>query len=294
MPHRASYIYRPPVNFLHPVDFGAVLPRPLHLPRVTPSEVETAVRSLRPLCVRWARSVVGGDAEDVAQAALEALVRKGPLIEAGAATAWLRTAVYYLARSHMRGRKELLVTGPELAADGDPEDTLASAQLSAEVQAALARVSSTRRPFVVGVLAEGRTLAAVAREEQIPESAARRRLADGTADLRGALSRERVAERRRTGGFSSFAAMLGLADVRWFRWTPALGAIALGGALLHTSPTLAPTPDELPARVFVAVAVEQATTLPRAERGAERVEPAAPRKAHDAGARMLAARLARR
>ena len=152
MPHRASYIYRPPVNFLHPVDFGAVLPRPLHLPRVTPSEVETAVRSLRPLCVRWARSVVGGDAEDVAQAALEALVRKGPLIEAGAATAWLRTAVYYLARSHMRGRKELLVTGPELAADGDPEDTLASAQLSAEVQALLGGITSPLGAVVGGVL----------------------------------------------------------------------------------------------------------------------------------------------
>lgn len=262
---------------------------------MTPSEVETAVRSLRPLCVRWARSVVGGDAEDVAQAALEALVRKGPLIEAGAATAWLRTAVYYLARSHMRGRKELLVTGPELASDGDPEDTLASAQLSAEVQAALARVSSTRRPFVVGVLAEGRTLAAVAREEQIPESAARRRLADGTEDLRGALSRQRAAERRRTGGFSSFAAMLGLADVRWGWLAPGLAAITAGGVLLtFSTPDLRPTPDELPVRAFVAVAVEQETALPRAERGAERVSPAAPRKAHDAGARMLAARLARR
>jgi len=259
---------------------------------VTPSEVETAVRSLRPLCVRWARSVVGGDAEDVAQAALEALVRKGPLIEAGAATAWLRTAVYYLARSHMRGRKELLVTGPELASDGDPEDTLASAQLSAAVQAALARVSSIRRPILVGVLADGRTLAAVAREEQIPESAARRRLADGTEDLRGALSRQRAAERRRTGGFSSFAAMLGLTDVRWGWLAPGLGAIAVGGALLTFSPTLAPTPDELPARAFVAAAVEQQTALPRAERGADRVEPVAPRRRHEAAPRMLAERVA--
>ena len=258
---------------------------------MTPSEVETAVRSLRPLCVRWARSVVGGDAEDVAQAALEALVRKGPLIEAGAATAWLRTAVYYLARSHMRGRKELLVTGPELASDGDPEDTLASAQLSAEVQAALARVSSTRRPILVGVLADGRTLAAVAREEQIPESAARRRLADGTEDLRGALSRQRAAERRRTGGFSSFAAMLGLADVRWGWLAPVLGATIAGGALLHI-PDLAPTPDELPARTFVAAAVEQETALPRAERGADRVEPVAPRRRHEAAPRMLAERVA--
>lgn len=228
-------------------------------------------------------------AEDVAHDSLEAMLRRAEDIQPESAGAWLRSAVLHNAR-RARGVPPVLEL-PELASDGDPEDTLASAQLSAEVQAALARVSSTRRPILVGVLAEGRTLAAVAREEQIPESAARRRLADGTEDLRGALSRQRAAERRRTGGFSSFAAMLGLSDVRWGWLAPGLGAIAWGGSLLHI-PDLAPTPDEPPSRVFVAAVVAQATALPRAERGAERVSPAAPRKAHDAGARMLAARLA--
>jgi len=284
--------------FSRPVDFGADRPPPRHLPRVTPAAARAAVVTLRGRAVSWARSygLPQAAAEDVAHDALELLLVRSAVVEPAACVAWLRAVVLKKARCH--GRKHHELVSSDLIEDiarevGDPEDTLASAQLSAAVQAALSRVSSTRRPLVIGVLAEGRTLAAVAREEQIPESAARRRLADGTADLRGALSRERVAERRRTGGFSSFAAMLGI-DVRWGWLAPGLGALAVGGALLHIPPTLAPTPDELPARAFVAVAVEQATALPRAERGAERVSPAAPRKAHDAGARMLAARLARR
>ena len=34
MPHQASSIYHPPVDFLHPVDFGAESPRSLHYPHV--------------------------------------------------------------------------------------------------------------------------------------------------------------------------------------------------------------------------------------------------------------------
>ena len=286
-----------PVDFLRPVDFGADPPRPRHLPRVTPAAARAAAVTLRGRAVSWARSygLPQAAAEDVAHDALELLLVRSAVVEPEAAVAWLRAVVLKKARCHGRKHHELVSTDliEDIARDvGDPEDTLASAQLSAAVQAALTRVSSTRRPILVGVLAEGKTLAAVAREEQIPESAARRRLADGTEDLRGALSRQRAAERRRTGGFSSFAAMLGLTDVRWGWLAPGLGAIALGGALLTFSPDLAPTPDELPVRAFVAVSVEQETALPRAERGAERVEPVAPRRSHDVRARTLAERVA--
>jgi len=278
---------------------------------VTPDEVATTVRTLRPMCVRWARRYVGAsEAEDVAQAALLALVQKGHTVEVHAAAAWLRTAVFYKGRSHGRGRREVLDGDLEIAADGDPEATLASAELSAEVTRALATVDDQRRAIVYPVLAEGRPLAEVARELAVPHETARVRLRDGTADLRGVLERRRVTERRKSRGSTSWGVLIAWWSGLWRRtrdaaveWGPV--ALGLAATLAVEEPvTVAPVADELPARTFEVAPLRFATALPPSERGAHEapvrpdrsatavsVTDRSPRRTHDAPARMLRERV---
>jgi len=263
------------------------------------------------MCVRWARRYVGAsEAEDIAQAALLALVQKGHTVEVHAAAAWLRTAVSYKARSHGRGHRELLDGEIEIAADGDPEATLASAEISAEVTRALATVAHQRRAILYPVLAEGRPIAEVARELGVPQSTARVRLRDGAADLHGVLERRRVAERRRSRGSTSWGVLVAWWGGLWRRtrhaaveWGPV--ALGLAATLAVEEPvTVAPVADELPARAFEVAPLRFATTLPPAERGAREAPvkkdrsatavPAtdrSPRRTHDAPARMLRERV---
>lgn len=285
-------------------DFGADRAVPAHLPLVTPAEVETAARMYRRAVVCWAASYVGEQAaEDVAQAALEALVRRGPDVEARAAPSWLRTTVHHLARAHARSRREVPVAElPDAASLAlGPEDTLRSAQIGSAVRQALAQMPAARRTLVASVLAEGRSIAEVAREEGIPESTARARVHDGAEELRGVLVRERAAERRRSGGFSSWAVVWAVID--WTRRKSVRAACALGataaaiagGALLHI-PDLTPTADEMPARVAVVEPVPWPVSEARAATGVERAAPvvvAPPRARHDAGARFRAERFGR-
>lgn len=264
---------------------------------MSPDEASAVVAALRPTALRWAESYVDAqDAEDVAQDALAVLLQRPERVDLGSVDRWLRTTVWRTASTHRRRRREVLVGElPEPAADDNPEVTLRSVELQRVVQAALARLPASRRVPVVEVLGEGRTQADVAAELEEPESAVRRRKDDGAEELRADLHRQRVAERRRTGGFSSWCAMVGIQDVRALaRRVTALGAAAAGGALLHMGlggPVLGPTPDEAPARAVIVEPLVQPSAA-TAVRGVEVIEvaPARPRARHDAGQRFRADR----
>ena len=259
---------------------------------------------LRPIAVRWAASYVDTqDAEDVAQSAMALLVQKASEVELTAVEGWLRTTIWKAASSHRRCRREVLVNElPERAAQAPgPEDTLVSAQLGARVRDAMDAIVSSRRRILEGVALDGRTLADVAREEGIPESAARVRRAAAEQELQERLHRQRVEERRRTGGSSSWAFLpwWGI-DLRssWRRVLPVLvGVTAIPAALLFPSEQLRPTIVELPARVVETETVRPVTPLPEAERSASGsgrsstpATAARPRDRHDGGARFRAER----
>lgn len=270
---------------------------------MSPEEAAAAVTRLRPVAVRWAASYVHEqDAEDVAQTALALLLQRADVVEPDRVEAYLRTVVWRTASTHRRGRREVLVSElPEQAAVGDPEVTLRSQELSRAVQEALARLPASRRDVVTQVHLEGRSQPDVAAELGAPESTVRVRAEAGLADLRGDLQRQRVAERRRTGGHSSWSVValgwwqrverrLRVTGVR--RLVAAFGAIALGGEP-PTYPELGPTSEELPARVVAAEPLVQPAAA-WAERGVERpVMPARQRARHDVPAHMLRQRLTR-
>lgn len=265
---------------------------------MTPAELADAARDLRPLCVRWAASVVPDHAEDVAQEALVALTRRRDDVPRDKAGAWLREAVRRIAldtRSKQRDVPGDVSQAPCRAPS--PEDTLASAEVSQVMREALARMPESRRRVVVEVVGEETSIAAVAREAGIAESTVRTRLAVDVADLRDELQRQRVAEKRR-GGSTSWCVALGLTDVRAaLRRIALLGttaAVVAGGASLH-SPALGPTAIEAPARVVMVDTVRPVVAT-MAERSVERPAPAAAehrRARHDAGARFAAERFGR-
>jgi len=250
------------------------------------------------------------DAQDVAQSAIEVLLRKADTVERGVVTVWLWRVVLHKAQELRRCRREALLATerqPDRAApDPDPEVTLRSAELGAAVQRALAEIPASKRRILEAVALEERSLAEVAREEGVPESTVRSRLQVATDQLRGSLERRRREESRRTGGHTSWLLLPWAGDVRaGWRALAALGATAAvvaGGALLHISPpSLGPTEIGEPARAAQVYTVQQATPLPSAERGAEREASVgrgraapghAPRRRHDVAARMLAERLA--
>lgn len=265
---------------------------------MTPDEADTVARYYRGAVVRWARSVApASDAEDIAQDALTAFVAAAPALLPLASPSWLRTTVYRLARRHRT--REVLADVPEIACpDPDPEDTLASREVAEQVQRALGKVPRSRREIVTRVHGEGLTIAAVAVADGIPESAARRRLADGTEDLRAAMTQERAKERRKSRGFTSWLASLGILDLRvWTRRSlAALGAATAGGVLVSlTVPVLPRTPDA--AMVAPVVLVEDAPLLDTRE-PRETPRPAAvvvrERARHDAGRRFRAERFGER
>ena len=266
---------------------------------MTPAELCDAARDLRPLCVRWAASVVPDHAEDVAQEALVALTRRRDDVPRDKAGAWLREAVRRIAldtRSKQRDVPGDVSQAPCRAPS--PEDTLASAEVSQVMRAALARMPESRRRVVVEVVGEETSIAAVAREDGIAESTVRTRLAVDVADLRDELQRQRVAEKRR-GGSTSWCVVLGLTDVRAALKRIALlgttaAVIVAGGASLH-SPALGPTAIEAPARVVMVDTVRPVVAT-MAERSVERPAPASPehrRARHDAAARFAAERFGR-
>lgn len=217
-------------------------------------------------------------------------------IPPAAASSWLRTAVWNKARENRRQRRETLAdVAPPADPDPGPEDTLASAQVSAAVRDAMERIAESRRTILAAV-AEGQTQAAVAAEQGVPESTVRVRARDAAEELRGDLHRQRVAERRRTGGHSSWSVMALWGDARKSAATgvralvAAFGAITMGGA----PPTyLGPTPEDMPAVVVHVEPLVQPVTA-QAERGVERpVAPVRQRARHDVPAHMLRQRLMR-
>lgn len=280
---------------------------------MTPADLDRVLRLLRPLSVRWARrSVPEADAEDVAHAALEVLIRESATIHPDAASAWLRAAISFKALEVLRRQREVLLEElpDQMAAEQGPEDTLVRVQLTTVVQEALARVPSFRRSVVVKVIGEERPLAEVAREEGVPESTVRVRVEQGRDDLRAVLVRQRAAESRKTRGLTSWAAMLGLGDVRaWARRAlVAFGATAAGGVLLTSleGAEIEASAEEPPPAQRVEVApLPWAATVPVAEpavrevfvrrearaNGAGLTHPS--RTHHDVGARMLRERLER-
>ncbi len=296
---------------------------------MSPEELDAVALESRPRLVRLAAKLVPSRvAEDVAQEALAALTRAKDSVPRESAGAYLTEAVRRQAMAAWRGVRETPMdpaSAPDLASEDDLEDTLISAQRGAQVRQAIARMPAARRTVVVQVLAEGRSVPEVAREEGIPESTVRARLRDGTEDLRGILVRGRAEEKRRSGGFSSWAVTMALLDLlrRWrevarkmtartavLPTVAALGATVLGGALqtFFTAPVERPVPTA--ARFEVAEVVlapdppptyEVAPSAPTPVREAsvnpERPAGPAPftdssRKHHDVGARMLRERLA--
>ncbi|MBM3359640.1 MAG: RNA polymerase sigma factor [Betaproteobacteria bacterium] len=274
---------------------------------MTPAEARAAAVQLRPRCVTWARSY-GLDvdaAEDVAHDAVETLLRRAEVVERPAVTAWLRTTVLHKAREHRRGRREVLLPEPPEPAAAEPtttEGTLVSAELSGAVREAMDRIAESRRTILAAVHLEGRTQADVAAELGVPESTVRARARDGLAELEADLHRQRVAERRRTGGHSSWSIM---ALAGWerverrlraaigVRLAVALGAIIAGGAPLTSEDveTLRPTPEEIPVLVVAVEPLAQPVTA-WAERGVERpVAVVRQRARHDVPAHMLRQRL---
>jgi RNA polymerase sigma factor (sigma-70 family) len=268
---------------------------------VTPADLDAVCREMRPALVRWASSLVPHRvAEDVAQEALMALTRHRDRVSRQEAAAWLREAVRRQALAAWRGLREMPEEAPEVAASETPEDTLVSAQLTAAVRRAMDDVAESRRRILQAVTIDERQVVDVAREVGIPESTAHGRLEAATTEVRDALHRQRVAERRRTGGSSSWM-LMPFMDVRaWWRRALALlgttAAVAAGGASLHISPTLGPTPEEPLARAAEVEPLRLPTPLPAAEHGVERVSNPyefVPRARHDVAARMLAERMRR-
>jgi RNA polymerase sigma-70 factor (ECF subfamily) len=146
--------------------------------------------------------------DDVVQSVFEALARDAHRIDVGAVAAWLRKVTRSKVVDYVRARREMLSDPPEPPSEQpDPEATLRSRELAAEVRRALDEVVSSRRRILVGVALEDRSLADVARAEGIPEGTARSRLEQGARDLRMKMERRRTAERDRTGGFTSWGIM---------------------------------------------------------------------------------------
>ena len=264
---------------------------------MTPAELSDAARDLRPLCVRWAASVVPDHAEDVAQEALVALTRRRDDVPRDKAGAWLRTAVRNIALDVRSKQREVPGDVSQMPCRApSPEDTLASAEVSQVMRDALARMPESRRRVVVEVVGEETSIAAVAREDGIAESTVRTRLAVDVEDLRDELHRQRVSERRR-GGSTSWCVVLGLTDVRAaLRRIALLAATTTGGALLilPTGPVLGPTAIEAPARAL-AVDTVRPVVATMAERSVVRpvVAPERRRERHHAGARFAAERFGR-
>lgn len=269
---------------------------------VSPVEVEAVARAMRHRCVQWARRSVRDGAEDVAQAALEALVRHASAIERSAAVAWLQRAVQLQALQYLkaRGDEHRSDEAPERADAGpDPEHALAAAEVGARVQQALAGIDPQRRAMVVAVLLEGRSVVEAAREQRIALGTAHTRLHAGTAELREQLVRMRMIERRRSKGSTSWGVVPVWWDGPWRRagraliqWGPALVlAVGLGA---DSPPVIGPVADELPVRAFESEPLQVVTALPRAERGAPlpRMGERGARRMHDAPARMLRERVA--
>lgn len=262
---------------------------------MTPSEARAAAVILRGRAVAWARSYgCNGAAEDIAHDALELLLRRAPDVQVDRAEAWLRAVVLTKARESQRPSREVLAEASPVSEAPDPEDTLASAQVAREVTEAMERLARSRRDILRGVVAEGRPLVEVAAEEGVPESTARVRARDGAADLRGLLKRSREKEKRRTGGFSSWAAMLALLDLRaWARRSlAALGATATGGVLFISADSWTPvaTP-EVP--VIAPVVLAEDAPLPDTREPREAPRPVVvvrERTRHDAGRRFRAER----
>lgn len=274
------------------------------LPRVTAPDAAALAVRLRMTAVRWARSYVDEqDAEDVAQDALALLLERAAGVEPEAAVAFVRSAVWKVASSHRRRRRREEPGTPAAVDDApSPEDTLASAEVSEEMRAALARMPESRRRVVVDVVTGDRPLADVAAEQSAPESTVRSRLAADVEELRGEMHRRRVAEKRRTGGHASWA-LLPFLDVRAYgrRALALLGAtaavVAVGGARLYVPP-LNPTPEERPAAILALDTVRPITPLPAAVRGQD-AQPVsvpykfAPRARHDASRHFAAVRFGR-
>jgi RNA polymerase sigma factor (sigma-70 family) len=271
---------------------------------VTPDAARRLATVLRPQAVRWASDYVDAqDAEDVAQTALEVLLRRAADIHTDAAYEFLRVTVWRAASSLRRAQREVLTDAERPDPGPDPETTLASAEVSQAVRDAVARMPESRRRVVVEII-DGRTVADVARDEGIPESTARDRLRAGEDDLRADLTRQRAAEKRKSGSTSWCPMWLAALDPRvaWRRVRqtvqtairPAaalLAASTLGGAP-RTSFDLGPTPDE-PVVHTMPVDTIRPVTSTTAERGVDRVAPVRPRARHDVGARMLAERMRR-
>jgi len=158
------------------------------------------------------------DAQDVAQSAIEVLLRKADTVERGVVTVWLWRVVLHKAQELRRCRREAMLATerqPDRAApDPDPEVTLRSAELGAAVQRALAEIPASKRRILEAVALEERSLAEVAREEGVPESTVRSRLQVATDQLRGSLERRRREESRRTGGHTSWLLLPWAGDVR--------------------------------------------------------------------------------
>jgi len=266
-----------------------------------------AIATWRPIIRAWARSYGCRDDEDVAQEVLLAFAREPEVRDP---KAWLRTVTLRIARDHQARRRELLVEElPVLAAEEDgPEETLVSSQRRRSVWQAIRSLVAPRRRVLVQVAIEGRPLADVAREEGIPESTARSRLREAERDVGADLARRREEERRRSGGFTSWLAAIGLLDLRsFFRARHALaGAIVAGGVLAILWPVESPRPAPPAPAVIAPVALvedplpveeveETAPPAPTAEpaRPAQEVRPPAERARHDAGRRFRAERFGR-
>jgi RNA polymerase sigma factor (sigma-70 family) len=261
---------------------------------VTPDAAHRLATVLRPQAVRWASDYVDAqDAEDVAQTALEVLLRRADGIHPDAAYEFLRVTVWRAAASYRRAQREVLTDAERPDPGPDPEVTLASAEVSQAVREAVARMPESRR-FVVEVLGGDRPIADVAREEGIPESTARGRR-DAAADaLRADLERQRAREKRR-GGSTSWAFLPAWIDVRaaWKRLAllGTTAAVAAGGASLHT-PTLGPTSIDMPARVVIVDTVRPITSTLSAS-SVERTAPEHRRARHDASRHFAAVRFGR-
>jgi RNA polymerase sigma factor (sigma-70 family) len=233
----------------------------------------------------------------VAHAALEILLQKGAEVRRECVHAWLRTVVLHKAREHSRARREVLAeTAEPIAEVPDPEDTLVSRQMTAQVRAALACIPPSRRDVVRLVAIDGRTLDEAAAAEGIPESTVRARLRDGAADLRGEMSRRRAEERRKSG-FSSWLAVWGVIDLRvWIRRSlAALGAATVGGALIASTAPILPVAAPRSAIAVAPVTLAEDPSPPdlreRREAPAAAPQPAVrDRVRHDVGRRFRAER----
>ena len=226
-------------------------------PHVTPQEHAAVASSYRPAVRGWVIGCVSErDVDDVVQSVFEALARDYARIDLCAVPTWLRKVTRGKVIDHGRKRREALDDPPEPpSGEPDPERTLRSRELAAAVQEGLRRVPSSRRGVLVAVALEGRTVADVARAEGIPESTVQSRYEQAGKDLRAVMERERASERRRSGGFTSWAFGLGvLADLRTLvlRWRRAIGvggAAVVAGALLGGAmPAEVSTRGELPTR----------------------------------------------